>query len=169
MRWLGGFFIFFSCLTLGFTYSNSKRSHLKSLADVCDALELIKGELSTNLSSLPEICEALDGRAKGSAADFLLKLRISFENLGTEDFSMLWTRAVESAFKDLSCEELKSVASLGNILGKFRLEDQLSALDCTTAYLKDTLNRAKLDYPNERKLSLGVSAAGAMLILLTLI
>lgn len=165
MRLWGAALILTACLGAGLLRTASVRRRMETLRGLCGALELAEGELETRLTPLPELVRLLAGRSSGQTGDFFRLLDASFGFLGAEDFAALWSRAAATALTALSSADREELVRLGQVLGRFELDRQLAALEACVRALRGELEAARVRYPGDRRLSLGLgAAAGALLI-----
>lgn len=169
IKYLGAFMILLSGLSLGLGRVMEGRRRIGTLRSVLAALELMQGELGANAAPLPELCTALCRRASPPAEDFFQTLNASLDRLGEEDFAALWDRAAEKELFALKNGELEEIKALGNIIGRYELDAQLSALRAAAAAIRLCLDRALAEYPGERKLGLMLPTALSALLALALL
>lgn len=169
MKGLGAALILAGCLLSGALWTRTKSRRIRTLRQLCAALELLAGELETRAPPLPELAKLLAERAGGQAGTFFSLLSVSMEQLGRESFSQLWSRAAETVLESLGREEREEFAGLGMILGRCELARQLSALRACTAALRTNLREAEGLYPGQRRLSLGLTGAAAALLIIVLL
>ena len=169
MKSIGAVFILISCLQLGSGWIKNKRDRLQCLDSLIFSLGLMKAELSTNLASIPELCRILASEAKKEAADFFGELGKSFDMLGEENFASLWKKSAVKCLPLLNEDELAEFISLGSVLGRYELAEQVNALNSCMEFMSLRLKELRLRYPADAKLSLGVSTAAALMILIGLV
>jgi stage III sporulation protein AB len=146
-----------------------KRTRIRTLRELCCALEIMQGELSLRESSLPELCRTLSTHGTGKAKRLFTALLELLPFLGECSFSSLWDKAVLCCWNDLNASERDAMRSLGLVLGRYDTQTQLRQLQACTALLKKSLFEEEQRFPAERKLWLGLSAsAGAMIAVLLL-
>ncbi len=168
MKYLGAALILAGCLAAGLMYAGEKRRRLSTLTSLCAALELMAGELETKLSPLPEICSFLAGRTEGETGDFFAELTASLTRLGGAEFAQLWREAAKKCLVSLAAVELDELGRLGAILGRYTLDEQLSALRACGAYMTEAAQRAEKSYPEQRRLGLCLSATAGILLIIAL-
>ena len=168
MKITGAVLILIACISAGLGYCKLRKMKISCLFELCRALSILKGELATSLLPLPRLFRSVSEKSKGDCAVFFSLLSSSLEEISEEDFNSLWEKTASSIFKALSEDELKAFSSLGCVLGKFQIDQQLSALENVIAVLQSSLSSEKSAFSAQQRLSLGLSAAGAMLILLVL-
>lgn len=168
-KMLGAALIVAALLAGALSYLKQRRERMKLLEELSAALNTAAGELSLRSLPLPRLFECLSGRTQGAAAEFFSSLCGGMDRLGEEEFSTLWDRAADEKLPGLSTAEREELKRLGAVLGRYELERQLEALRLCADSLDAALGRARQDYPNLRRLSLGLSAcAGFLLIILLL-
>lgn len=157
-----------AALSLGaLSYLKQHRERMRLLEQLSAALDMAVGELSLRALPLPRLFELLSGRTQGAAAEFFSALCEGMDRLGDENFSTLWDEAATGKLPGLMPEEREELMRLGAVLGRYELERQLEALHACSAVLGDALCRTRRDYPERRRLALGMSAcAGALMIIL---
>ena len=158
-----------ACMAAGYTYIQGKKRRIETLVNLCEALELMAGELDMRITPLPELCRLLGEKARGEASAFFKMLSKSLKRLGATEFSQLWREAAESSLKALSGEEQREIERLGKVLGRYALDEQLSAIKACRAALRTGTEQARASYPGERRLGLGLPAAAGILLIITLI
>lgn len=150
-------------------YLKQRRERMKLLEQLSAALNSAAGELSLRALPLPMLFGCLAGRTQGAAAEFFSALCDGMDRLGDENFFAVWDRTAKEKLPGLMPDEREELGRLGAVLGRYELERQLEALHACAAAFDAALLRARQDYPNLRRLALGLSAcAGFLLIILLL-
>lgn len=159
-----------AALVLGaLSYLKQRRERMRLLEQLSAALNMAAGELSLRALPLPRLFELLSGRAQGAAAEFFAALCDGMDRLGEENFSTLWDKAAREKLPELMPEEREELKRLGAVLGRYELERQLEALRACAAVFDGALCRARRDYPDRRRLTLGLSACAGVLLIILLI
>jgi stage III sporulation protein AB len=168
-RTAGLLLLFASCLSFGLNLVGEKRRRVAALKELCEALEIMQGELSAHATPIPSLCAMLAERTRGCAAALFKALSERLEDLGEKDFSVLWCEAGEESCALLSEEDRGLLKELGMVLGRYDLDTQLMELQRCAHSLQDRLEREKRLLPGRRRLILGLSASfGALLVILLL-
>jgi len=89
--------------------------------------------------------------------------------LGEKSFSAIWEESLAVCNAALAENEFDSIRSLGNVLGKYTLETQSRALDECISLLRQSEKNASFDFPQMKRLSLGVSVSAGLLLGILLI
>lgn len=169
MRLLGAVMALVSCGAMGFIYNRSLRERLDTLAAMCEALAMMKMELSSRICALPELFETLSERNKGEVSDFFLAVFKRLSSLGEYSFDELWCECAAKSITALNENERREICSLGSILGRGELDVQIAEIDYCTSTLHTTLENARAEQPQQRKLTLGMSFAAGLLLVIMLI
>ena len=169
MKLLGMCMILGSCIICGYIYAEKKNERIKTLESFCEMMELMQGELESRLSSLPDMVRELMNRVDGPAAVFLESLNEALHFLGEKGLGDIWVDSCAEAFGFLDEGEKKVFYSLSNVLGKYDVSRQIASLDDCIGQFGQALSREKLDYPQVRKLSLGVSLSAGVLLTIMLV
>ncbi len=167
MRALGALMAFAACGAMGLLRVASERRRIDTLAALAEALCVMRGELAARLTAIPALTEYMVRHSRGGAQSFFAAVLYRLPQLGRRELSELWSESVMETLPSLENDELRELASVGLVLGRCELDVQLSALDRCAAVLRAAQERAQAQYPQQKRLSLGVSAAaGAMLVIL---
>ena len=133
------------------------------------SLQIMEGELQTRETPFPELLKLLTEQCDGPAAAFYRAVSDKLPRLGEEAFSRLWRQSALDRLGCLRFDELDCLIRLGGSLGRYTLEQQLSALRSCQNVLAARLETGQRQYPEERRLSLGLSASAALLLVILLI
>ncbi len=166
MKLAGALLAFLGCCCAAGAVRGVRRpAQTGCIAALCEALCLMKSELGTRLSTIPGHGGARRGR------------RGALRRTSSRRFPRAWTRAwprgacaivggMRRGGAVRACRaEAREFAALG-VLGRCDADMQLAAISACEAYLRAALERARGDYPQQRRLSLGIAAAaGALLVI----
>lgn len=164
---LGALLITAALVLTALVYLKQRRERIRLLEELAAALSAAAGELSLRALPLQRLFELLSTRAKGPAEEFFAVLFKRMDRLGEEDFFTLWEKTAVEKLPGLTPAEREEFSRLGAVLGRYELERQLEALSACAAAFDEAARRARQDYPDRRRLTLGLSAcAGALLIII---
>lgn len=164
-----GAVLIIAALSLGaINYLKQRRERMKLLEQLSAALNTAAGELSLRALPLPRLFELLASRTQGAAETFFSALCDDMDRLGDEDFFTLWERDTREMLPGLMPDELEELSRLGAVLGRYELERQLEGLRACAAAFDEALHRARQDYPDRRRLALGLSACAGLLLIIIL-
>lgn len=168
MRAAGLGMIFLSFLLMGLNAVLEKKTRLRGMCELADMLELFRGELELRALPLPDLIRGLLPESRGLGARLLFHLNEKMELLGDEPFSRIWSCAADKCCAMLPGTELEELKSLGMLLGRVELEQQLLALDRCCARLRRRIEEERQALPVRSRLILALSAAAGALLLILL-
>lgn len=169
MRLAGAFMVFAACGAMGLMRVAGAKARMEQLAAVERALALMRGELALNLTPMPNLIEYVSLHSCGGAREFFSALLRKLSALGERELSALWTEAAAETLGLLGVEERAELDALGQILGRAELSEQLSAIERCERCFDGALKSARIEYPTHRRLTLGVSAAAGLLLVIVFI
>lgn len=169
MRALGALMAFAACGAMGLLRVMSERRRIDALAALSEALRVMRGELAARLTAVPELTEYMARHSRGDAKSFFSAVSDRLSQLGKRELAELWRESVMETLPALETYELRELASVGLVLGRCELDVQLAALDSCAAVLRAAQERAQAEYPQQKRLSLGVSAAAGLMLVTLLI
>ncbi len=157
-------FFFFSIILI-----RRKKAEIDCLSELVRGMELMRAELGTRLTPMPELMHMLGDRCNGTVGSFFSAVCSALPLLEENEFSRLWNMAAETYLNGLSKKELDTVKKAGTVLGRYELTEQLAVIDSCRAELKNQEDKLRAAYPESRRLALGLcAAAGSFLIILLL-
>lgn len=169
MKGMGIAAIISAFFLLALDMTGRRKAQIRCLAELCRGLELIRAELGTRLTPMPELLTLLEEQCAGEAGSFFQAVKAALPLLDQRDFASLWSLAADEFLRSLGPREMDSVKKLGAVLGKYELSEQLTANDSCLAELKAKENQLREGYPQSRKLFFGLSAAAGGFIIILLL
>lgn len=169
MKVLGIGAIISAIFLLALNLTGRRKAEIDCLAELCRGLELIRAELGTRLTPMPELLGLLEEQCAGEAGSFFRSVGTALPLLEERDFSSLWSMAADKALCCLSQRELDTVKKVGTVLGKYELSEQLTVIGSCLTELKAGEERLRAAYPQTRKLFFGLSAAAGGFIIILLL
>ena len=169
MRIVGFALLQLAALLFALRRVGCKKREAEGLASLCAMLEQLGGLLESEAAPMPELISALILRSDGYAAAFLKKLDASMDSLGVRSFCELWKCALDTADVVLNTEDRQVLEELGSVLGRYELEAQLRVVESCRAALCRRLDKMRLELPQARRLTLGLSLATSALMGIILI
>lgn len=156
-------------LWLALQLCEALRRRLDTLWELDLALGLMQSELETSVRPTGELCALLAARCGGETGAFFRTLSASLTTLGERRFDELWTAALAAELHALSREDRRCLERLGQSLGRYELDRQLGALALCREQLRRSYEQGRAALPTQRRLTLGLSLAGAALLLIVLV
>lgn len=168
MKAAGAVLILLGFLAGGVNLCRSRRRRLSTLRELETSLQLLAAELETRASELQTIFSFL-GDQKGETGAFFRELSENMDKLGEYSFRKIWESAVKRNLGSLRPDEREGVLRLGGSLGRYETQQQLQILHTVLSSLAKQRESASLDYPNERRLFLGLAVSFGCLAALVLL
>lgn len=169
VRILGAIMAFLSCGAMGIMRIKSARRYIAALEALYNVLGEMKLGISTRLEAIPVLAKRLSESAEGEAKHFFTTLSLLLDTLGERGLYELWRESAEETLTSLRSAELHDFLSLGLVLGKSEADEQAEAIGHCQASIGRALDAAREEYPQQRRLSLGLATAAGMLLVIVLI
>lgn len=168
IRYVGGLLILGCGLWLGSLRAKALEERVETLEDLVTGLSLLGRELALQGTPLPELFGRLSHVAPRAAGGLFLRCAGGLERPPREGFSTLWKDAV-GEIPNLQSEELRLLAALGSVLGRFPGGEQQRAIEGVCALLREATKSAREDSRRMGRVyrTLG-GAFGAFLLILLL-
>lgn len=145
------------------TASGKKKTRL--LSAMITSLGMLRAEIATRLTPLPECAERLAESGPGACRSFYASLASAMDALGDVEFSQLWAACVSTL--ELPRGAREPLLDLGRSLGRFNAPEQAAAIDRCCEQLGGIYSDIRAAEPAAVKLKLGLSlACGLMLAVL---
>lgn len=164
MRLIGFAMVIISSFTFGLNFTLSKKERIANLSSFVYMLEIIKAEITTNLCSVPAAIERAELKVNGIALRFIKLLKINLSVLGEKSFSTIWKESFYACSATVSENESISISALGDVLGRYGVDTQEQALDECIFLLRESEKKAACEFPQFKRLSLGVSVTAGMIL-----
>ncbi|MGI5976530.1 MAG: stage III sporulation protein AB [Candidatus Limivicinus sp.] len=169
MKVIGSIMAFAACSLFGIIKVRTAAVHLSALRSVINGFDIMRAQLSVTAEPICFLMEYMADRSDEYSAGFFQTVLDNFESVGEKSFSEVWEQAVKEALAILNKDERENIARLGGCLGSSELSFQLSAIESCTSLLRKKLAELEQDFPQQKKLSLGLSMAAGMMIVIILI
>lgn len=156
MKLCGSIIILAASFLFARTRLRERKQEIETLSSLCTALEHMHAKLAASLMPLPELTAQLSRDSRGEVANFFAQVNGDILDV---EFRQNWRSAVENRLRRLQPEDRRTVMDLGDWLGRYTLQEQLTALERSCAALCDSRDHQRKKYTEERKLSYGLSAA----------
>lgn len=155
-----------ACVLASAIYITGEKARIRELREICELLRLMRGELETRLTPLPELIHVLTEKTEGSAKSFLALMEKELENLGEREFGTIWAQAAETSFAQIQQEEREEVKKLGGVLGRYSVEIQLEQLKGSMDKLTERWRITAEKAPERSRVGTGmICALGALLLI----
>ena len=152
--------IAFGVMGYGFILSAKRRRALTRA--MLTSLEILRGEIATRLTPLPDCACMLAENGPGECRGFYESLYASLNALGDVEFSKLWSACLSTL--DLPDTAAAALRDLGLSLGRYSADEQRAAIDRCIESLKRCSDEAGAAERSAARLRFGLAlCAGALL------
>ena len=132
-------------------------------------LNQIKRELQTNLWSISDILNNIHTTKSPCLNHFISHVKHDVDQSGAAEFTSSWRDNVTKSLIYLTEEEESAISQLGEILGRYSLDEQVIALEKVINTFENNYDSARELYQTKSKISLSIGASvGAIIIILLL-
>ena len=142
---------------------------MQMLSDLILGVRRIRAELAARLCPLRELLPMAAEGAGEEVSAFFQTADAGLDELNRRGFSEIWSAACRSKLVFLSEEDLRALEALGTTLGRYELSDQLAACERYLSTAGETLDQLRRKYPERRRLSLALGAAGGCFLCLLIL
>ena len=170
LRLVGALLLTAGASGLGLCAAGQLRDRVTALRALTDGLEGLRRELSFHRTAMPELMERGARQARAPARFLFAHCRDHMGELGERSFGQIWAAAVEAIPELMLTEgEKTAVLELGQVLGRYDAEDQISALERAEETLRSCLAKAEEERRRLGRMYTALGAgSGAMLAILLL-
>lgn len=159
MRFLGAGLLVLAGLLMGLQKAAALQRDVERRAAFCRMLEGLSYELGRFRTPLPEAFSALSGQCAGEARALCAVVRDGFFRSSPGAFSDIWAGGLAA----VPPAEREILVPLGNVLGRYGTEEQLSALDHCRRDMEELLAQGQTRLREQGRVSVGLwTAAGLM-------
>ena len=167
LKLLGALFVVFGCGCVGFSFAQSHRKEEAALAQLIHALEWMTWELSYRMPELASLCSDVSRQCEGSVSLLFSNLSAELRQQVTPDAALCMQAAVDQTPR-LPSLARKQLLLLGQTLGRFDLQGQLSGLTACEKQCQEELDRIRQNSQLKQRnyQTLGLCAGIGLVILL---
>jgi stage III sporulation protein AB len=162
----GAICIIVACGGFGFSLAASHRREEKCLQQLISGLDYMQCELQYHLTPLPDLCRQAARQVSGCIRVLLLSLAEELEDQISPDATQCMMAAINKT-DNLPARCREALASLGNTLGRFDVEGQITGLEAVRVLCRRYAD--ELANGREARLrsyqTLGLCAGAALVIL----
>lgn len=167
MRWIGAVIVFVCCGYFGLSKVLSHKREEKALHQILSGINYMECELQYRLTPLPELLRQTSKQISGIGSSVFAALATELENQISPDVSCCMEAVIRQQ-EDLPQYAMKVFCTLGQCLGRFDLQGQLTELDSVRRLCRRFLSdlEANRDVRLRSYQTLGLCAGAALAILL---
>jgi len=169
MKLMGAVFVLVAGILVGYISLYEEKNRINRIKELCNATDIMCGEMASKQSPLNTLLICASKNTNAELRQFFEHIDKSFDALGEKSFSDIWKEAAQEYLLFLDGECFEAFLHLGNVLGRYGLEDQLSALTVFKNRLTRELELSSEKYPEKRKLGFGLAASVSTLLIIVLL
>lgn len=169
MTYLGAIILVISALFIGISKAREERLRVKTLRELCSALEIIKNEICTNRTSLGKVISMQSLHSSDALNSFFSELENGFSNLGDRRFSNIWNECIKNSLGILSEKAKNELIALGSNLGRYDADLQKQAIERCAYALQRECEALESVLVNNEKMYIGLSGGAGLILVLMLV
>lgn len=170
LKMIGAFLIVAGTTAWGACSVLRMRGRVKALNSLIWSLELMREEICTNLTPMPELLELMAKSAPKPASELFRRASGSLCELGRKSFREIWQAAVEETPSLLlEPEEREILTELGGGLGKYDFESQGRVIRSAVRKLEAKAEKAEKERAANSRLHAFLGVAAGMFAVVVLI
>lgn len=169
MTYFGAIILVISALYIGVSKAREERLRVKTLRELCSALEILKNEICTNRTSLGKLISMQSLHSSDALDSFFSELEKCFSDLGDRRFSDIWNECIESSLSILPDKSKGELIALGNSLGRYDSDLQMQAIQRCAYALECECEALENGLLNNEKMYIGLSGGTGLILALMLV
>ena len=167
---MGAILLICASSMLGIKKSGELKEKAEALGSVISGLEMLKGEICTLQSPMPEVAARLSQSGPMEMRSFFSRLNTELYRLGEKSFYELWSNAVKQSRElCLGRDEENTLIHLGLSLGRYVLSEQEAVIDQCIHRFQDYYEHAKQKAMVQGRLYTGLGIAAGLMISIILL
>lgn len=127
LKWIGAVFVFAACGGVGYSMAAAHRREEHFLRSLLELLNFMEHELQYKLTPLPQLCHLTADQANGILQEVFCNLEQELNWQTAPDACSCMYAALQKS-REIPASVRRLLIQLGNSLGRFDLEGQISGL-----------------------------------------
>jgi stage III sporulation protein AB len=168
LRFIGAAVIAVCGGALGLYFSAALKKRLLLITELEGALNIVREELSANLTPLPELFAMASRQNTGPVSEFFGSVVLGFDEIAEKPFYDTWQEAA-NALPCLTPSEKDTLCRLGRTLGRYNTEDQVQTLGTVAARFAEFRRGAETRLSKEGKSRTVLGLASGILLAIILL
>lgn len=170
LKIIGALLVAGGATAMGLISVSGLTARVKLLSRLVEALGYMRGEISFNLTPLPDIIQSLSAKTGEADKNFFWVCQRGLKKLGDKPFPEIWRESIDSTLGHLlKEEELITFAALGDVLGRYDSEEQVRSLEYAEKRLSLYLQIAETERAQQGKVYGAVSVLSGLAAIIILI
>ncbi|HHU06162.1 MAG TPA: stage III sporulation protein AB [Clostridiales bacterium] len=167
---IGALMVTAATTSLGLMSARQLKRRVRSLRSLVGALDIMRSEICTRLTPMPELLELLAAQSGEPANIFFANCLIKQRSMRGRPFVELWLSALKSTQElELNENELEPLTELGSALGRYDTDRQGEAILAARKRLEAFLQKAESERDRESKTRTMLGIAAGVMITIILI
>lgn len=159
IKFLGALSIFSSVLLFIYRPAAAMKKRMNLLFALSQAFHRISSELETNLTALPELLRLMNDSALPAVQPIFSCVSATIQQQGAAVFQFAWKQALKPYRTQLEEQEFQSLLQLGNVLGCYLAEDQITAIGQCIQILDEGYRATRSQFCETQRVYVGVGAS----------
>lgn len=167
IKLIGAFLILSGCIFVGVHKLSSLTVRARVLNSFLQSFDIMKAEICSKLTPLEDVMQYLSEVTSAPLHNFFKKCADEMKNKKDVPFRIIWKKELEhSDSLRLKKEELKKIADIGNILGRYGADEQSVAISHMSRCVESMIISAEKELSQFGKLylKLGVICGISLII-----
>ncbi|HBI64374.1 MAG TPA: hypothetical protein DDX51_04580 [Clostridiales bacterium] len=171
LKMIGIVLIIGSFAGIGVSQRRQFRSHVTVLGDLISVLDVIAGELSYHLTSVPELVKKLAADSRPQIALIFRTMQDSMERDDSLSLTFKWMKAFRDCGQEagLNEEDIAILCDLSEFIGKYDLKAQQRSIDYARSRLSRQLEIASAELKSKGMVYRTCCVAAGILLVLVLL
>lgn len=150
---------------IGILISKKYLNRVKDLKEMKNALNIFTTKIKFTYQPIPEIFKEMSEKLKPNIANIFLSAANKMENINAGD---AWLQALGESNTNMIKEDVETLKTLSNLLGKVDIEGQVSEIGLVETFLDTQIELAEEEKNKYVKMykTLGVTVGLALVIIL---
>lgn len=168
MKFIGAIFVIIAAFSIGMNKNRTLSNDIHIKRQLIFSLEILKSELATSRSTVPEMLERAIKSGNGEVAEFFKSIYDRLTGGAEQSFSEIWRDSL-SILPQLDTEIREALLRLGQSLGRYETEVQLCEIEKCCSVFKSALSAEMEEYNRMKKSNLTLPTAAAAILVIVLI
>ncbi|MBR2786745.1 MAG: stage III sporulation protein AB [Clostridia bacterium] len=160
--------LFCTSTIIGMLISKKYSNRVKILKDLKKALNIFEIKINFSFETIPEIFTEIAEKTYGVAGKIFADT-VKFINENNVCAGEAWEKAVEANGESLKNDDIKSIKTLGKLLGKTDIEGQTSQIKLVNAFLETQISDATEEKNKNEKMYQKLGAIVGLIMVIVLI
>ena len=169
MTYIGALILIISALFVGVSRAKEEKHKVKTLRELCSALDIFKNEICANKTPIGKVAAMESLKAFSNLRPFFTELEYQFESLGEKRFTDIWSESVLKTLKQIPEKSKNELIALGNSLGRYDSDLQRAVIERCIQVLKSECEELERGLSDNEKMYIGLYGGAGLILALALI